>query len=327
MPFDKIAAGSERVYAVKGIIPRTGLAVVWGPPKCGKSFWVFDLVMHVALGWEYRGKRVQQGPVVYLALEGGNGFKARIEAFRQRFLPEDAEPVPFFLIADALNVAKDHADLIGCIRLQAGEQLPAVVVIDTLNRSIAGSESDDKDMSAYIRAADAIRTAFNCVVIVVHHCGIDASRMRGHTSLTGAEDAEIAVRRDAANNILAEVARMKDGAEGEVIVSKLEVEEVGADVDGDAITSCVVLPAKAVQAAESAPEMRLPANQRTVFGILHDAGPSGLAVEDWNAKARTVGLGVSRKASLWDYQSALKAKGLVREQDGRWYVQHSKSGE
>ena len=37
-------------YLVKGILPRTGLAVVWGPPKCGKSFWTFDVTVHIALG-------------------------------------------------------------------------------------------------------------------------------------------------------------------------------------------------------------------------------------------------------------------------------------
>jgi len=34
-----------------------------------------------------------------------------------------------------------------------------------------------------------IRNAFGCAVIVVHHCGIDATRPRGHTSLAGAVDA------------------------------------------------------------------------------------------------------------------------------------------
>jgi hypothetical protein len=241
--FDDITVGAERVYLVKGIIPRVGLVVVWGPPKCGKSFWTFDLAMHVALGWEYRGRRVRQGTVVYLALEGGDGFRARIEAFRQRFLPETTDPVPFFLIADALNLVKDHADLIGCIRLQAGP--PAAVVIDTLNRSLAGSESDDKDMAAYIRAADAIRDAFGCVVIVVHHCGIDATRPRGHTSLAGAVDAQLAVKRDKTDNIAVTVEWMKDGPEGDSIVSRLEVVDVGTDADGDTISSCAVKPADA----------------------------------------------------------------------------------
>jgi hypothetical protein len=38
IPFDKIKLGTEPRYLVKGIIPRESLAVVWGPPKCGKSF-------------------------------------------------------------------------------------------------------------------------------------------------------------------------------------------------------------------------------------------------------------------------------------------------
>jgi hypothetical protein len=28
----------ERNYIVKGLLPRSGLAVVWGPPKSGKAF-------------------------------------------------------------------------------------------------------------------------------------------------------------------------------------------------------------------------------------------------------------------------------------------------
>src|SRR5689334_3853867 len=59
IPFDEIKLGTEPRYLVKGIIPRTGLTVAWGPPKCGKSFWIFDLSMHVALGQHYRDRRVQ----------------------------------------------------------------------------------------------------------------------------------------------------------------------------------------------------------------------------------------------------------------------------
>jgi AAA domain len=73
--FNTITVGSELVYLIKGIIPRVGLVVVWGPPKCGKSFWTFDLVMHPALAWDYRGRRVQHGAVVYLALEGEKGSR------------------------------------------------------------------------------------------------------------------------------------------------------------------------------------------------------------------------------------------------------------
>src|SRR5262245_22024997 len=82
VPFNAITVSSSPTYLIKGIFPHAGMIVIWGPPKCGKSFWTFDAVMHIALGWPYRGRRVQKGAVVYLALEGGEGFRARLEAFR-----------------------------------------------------------------------------------------------------------------------------------------------------------------------------------------------------------------------------------------------------
>jgi AAA domain len=237
--YSTITVSTANPYLVKGLIPRGGLIVVWGPPKCGKSFWTYDVAMHIALGWDYRGRRVQQGPVVYLALEGGQGFRARIEAFRRRHRVADAE---FFLITERTDLIADHSTLVADIRSQG--PMPALVVIDTLNRSLAGSENEPKDMAAYVRVADVIREAFGCAVLIVHHCGVDGTRPRGHTSLTGAADAQLAVKRDSANNIVVEVEWMKDGREGDTIVSALQVVEVGRDDDGEAITSCVVMPAE-----------------------------------------------------------------------------------
>jgi hypothetical protein len=200
--------------------------------------------MHVALGREYRGRRVHQGPVVYCAFEGQFGFQARVEAFRLRFLAEDPDAIPFFLQPLMLDLVQDHRELIGAIRRQVGPQPPVAIVLDTLNRSIRGSESKDEDMAAYIAAADAIRVAFNCIVIIVHHCGVAGDRPRGHTSLTGAIDVQLKVTRDAAGNIIVELELAKDGPQGETVVSRLESLEVGKDEDGEAITACIVVPSE-----------------------------------------------------------------------------------
>jgi len=77
-------------------------------------------------------------------------------------------------------------------------------------------------------------------VMIIHHCGTDDRRPRGHTSLTGAADAQIAVKRNAAGQIVTTVEYMKDGPEGEETCSRLEVVQVGTDEDGERITSCVV---------------------------------------------------------------------------------------
>jgi RecA-family ATPase len=192
IPFDKIKIDTAPSYLIKGIIPRVGLCVFWGPPKCGKSFLVYDMAMHIALGWKYRERKVRQGAVVYCALEGCAAFKNRVEAFRQVRLADNASEVAFHLMASPMALVADHHALIAAIRATIGTIPPAAVVIDTLNRSLAGSESDDRDMAAYVKAADAIRDAFTCAVVIVHHCGHEGTRPRGHSSLIGAVDAQIA---------------------------------------------------------------------------------------------------------------------------------------
>jgi hypothetical protein len=243
--FDDIELGRQRRHLVKGLIPRTGLIVVWGPPKSGKSFWTFDLVMHVALDRPYRGRRVDHGAVVYCAFEGQTGIEARCAAFRKKFLAAEHERVPFYLEPITLDLVKDAPELTLAIRTTLGGVKPVAIVLDTLNRSLRGSESSDEDMTSYVRAADALREAFDCAVIIVHHCGIDGTRPRGHTSLTGAADAQLAVNRDAANNIIVTLEYAKDGPQGDTVASRLEVVDVGIDEDGDPITSCVVLPTEA----------------------------------------------------------------------------------
>jgi hypothetical protein len=252
IPFDKIAFDTAPAYLVKGLVPRVCLSVIWGPPKCGKSFLVFDLLMHVALGWKYRGRRVQQGPVVYCAFEGQAGLRNRVEAFRQRKLAEGADNVPFYLIADAMNLVADHPALIASVRTALGDTKPIATALDTLNRSMPGSESSDEDMTAYVKAGDALRMAFDCAVVIVHHCGHEGTRPRGHSSLMGACDAQIAVKRDAADNIIATVELMKDGPQGGEFASRLEVVELGLDDDGDKITSCVIAPVEGLQTSAKA---------------------------------------------------------------------------
>ncbi len=242
--FDKIALDTSPAYLVRGIIPREGLVVIWGPPKCGKSFWTFDLLMHVALGWEYRGRRVNRGTVVYVACEGERGLGARVAAFRQNRLANDGETPSFQLLASRLDLVADGRQLIDDIRAQLGTETPVAIVIDTLNRSIAGSESSDEDMGNYVKAADAIREAFKCAVLIIHHCGLDDNRPRGHTSLRGAADAEISIKRDTSGLVSAAVVWMKDGPSGEEESSRLEVVNLGQDSDGEDITSCVIKPAE-----------------------------------------------------------------------------------
>ena len=83
IPFERIRLEeNHRPYLIHGLIPAKGLTVAWGPPKCGKTFTVTEMLLHISLGWDYRGRKVQQGAVVYCSFEGQSGLAGRIEAFR-----------------------------------------------------------------------------------------------------------------------------------------------------------------------------------------------------------------------------------------------------
>jgi AAA domain len=237
--FDEIKFDGRSHYLVKGLLPETGMVVIWGKPKSGKSFWATDLLMHVALGLEYRGLSVRQGAVVYCTLEGVSGFQRRIEGIRKSLLKAGDKP-DFHMMANALTLGADYEVLIRDIKDQLGQKGPAVIAVDTLNRSLGGSESSDEDMGAYIKAADALRDAFDCLVVIVHHAGHEGQRPRGHSSLLGALDVLISVKRSEDQLVVAEVEMAKDDESGETFVSKLEQIWIGDDQDGEKLTTCAI---------------------------------------------------------------------------------------
>ena len=336
VPFNEIEMGTSGTYLVKGLIPANGLSVVWGPPKCGKSFWTFDLAMHVALGRDYRGRRVQQGSVVYVACEGAHGFRARIAAYRKKHL--NGETPPFYLVPTRLDLIEDCEELTREIGHTLGETRPVAIVLDTLNRSLRGSENSDEDMGDYVKATDELRETFGCAVIVIHHCGIEGTRPRGHTSLTGAADAQLAVKRNADGLVAVTIECMKDGAEGDQVHSRLEAIEVGTDEDGDPITSCVVVPIES-----SAVDTRKPltGHAKTAYEALiavvdrrqilpdsdHQAGHSAnVPADDWREEfyARQIDVGDVKRDTLKKRfhraVESLKGRGRVGFRDGQAWI-------
>jgi hypothetical protein len=235
--------GLEPAYLVDELIPSAGLVLVWGKQKTFKSFWLLDLFLHVARGLPYRDHAVRQGTVVYCAFEGAHGFKARVEAQRRHYQISDNEEIPLYIMPGQADLIRDHKTLIADFREQLSGELPAVVVLDTLNRSLVGSESKDIDMTAYTAAAEAIRKEFGCVVIIVHHCGYDDTHARGHTSLPAAVDAELSISRaDSSPVMAATVVHMRDGPEGLIIRSRIKTIRLDPDQLGRVRSSLVIEP-------------------------------------------------------------------------------------
>jgi AAA domain len=241
-PYREMKPGLDQSYLVDELFPAKGIVVVWSPPKNYKSFAMLSVGLHVAMGWKYCGRAVHQGLVLYCAFEGGHKFSNRIEAQRRYYDLTDDQDIPMPVLKGMANLISDHKLMIDEFKYQLQGTRPVAVILDTLNRSFVGSESKDADMANYVRAAEAIRDAFDCVVIIVHHTGWDESRMRGHSSLPAAVDAELSLAREGDMATL-EVKHMRDGVEGTQVVLRAKSIDIGEDANGKEQTSLVLIPA------------------------------------------------------------------------------------
>lgn len=240
------SAGPEPTWLVKDLLPQAELAVLYGEPGSGKSFAMLDLAMAVARGEPWRGLRVRQGPVVYVAAEGGGGFRRRLRAYAQHH-GIDLASVPFYVVHVAPNMLQkvDAVDLIRAIRQAVPGGRCALAVLDTLAQvTPGGNENSGEDMGRALAHCKAIHLALGALVVLVHHSGKDASKgARGWSGLRGAADVELEVRRIGDARAL-KVTKQKDGDDRGEWGFDLEVVTVGLDEDGEAITSCVTVAAE-----------------------------------------------------------------------------------
>jgi len=251
-------------WLIKGLLPRCGLAAIFGPSGSGKSFLALDLAACIASGRKWFGMRVTRAQVVYVMLEGEGAIRNRVAALQVAHgaLPGtdfSAVVQPFIL-----TTSQDVADLAAALPRDS------VVFIDTLNRAAPTSdENSSKEMGLILKGAKDLQASIGGLVILVHHTGKDSTKgLRGHSSLHAALDAAVEVERDAKGTRTWSVAKAKDGEDGKRVAFKLVPHVLGTDADGDEITSCSVAPDSTVVFVKPEPSG---SNQRLVLKAIKGA--------------------------------------------------------
>jgi hypothetical protein len=259
---------------IEGLLIKAAMSVTYGPSNCGKTFFMADLALHVALGLEWRGREVDRAGVIYCAMEGAHGIANRVAAFALTCGLAGQE-IPFAIIPVALNLLDPNADtsrLIDAIAEAAARMAIPVglVVMDTLSRAMAGgNENSPEDMGALVANSDRIRQATGAHVAWIHHSGKDqAQGARGHSLLRAATDTEIEISR--ADNDSPSIARVTKQRELEidgVFGFTLKRVELGLNHRGKPVTSCVVEP---TDDRPAKPRVSLTNGEAMALRILHD---------------------------------------------------------
>lgn len=175
-----------RQWLIPTMLPQSGIAMVFGPPGCGKSFLTMAWSLCIASGTPWLGRPVLQGPVAYIAGEGSFGLGPRIRAWKAQTGFQGESGVQWFDETIMLQDAGNLHELITALD-EDFPTPPVLVVIDTLSRCSGGAdENSNTDMAKVIAAADSLQQRFHCTVLIVHHAGKDKDRgPRGASSLIG----------------------------------------------------------------------------------------------------------------------------------------------
>lgn len=181
-------------YVVPGYICE-GLTVFAGRPKLGKSWAALQIAVAVGTGGVVFGERVEQGKVLYLALEDNpRRIKGRLQAQRAT-----AGGVQFEF--EWKSLAKEGmADLIQAID-EGGYSL---VIIDTITRALGGADQmDQAEMNLILGTLQRIALDRRIAIVLVDHhrktglagAGDVIDDIMGATSKAGVADAAIGIYR------------------------------------------------------------------------------------------------------------------------------------
>ena len=189
---DLLTASDEGVaWLVDDMLSAGGLSMLVAKPKVGKSTLARTLAVKVAQGAPWLGRAVQQGPVLYIALEEQRAVVA--EHFRAMGVGA----------GDALSVyvgpppANAVDALIGACK---ADPRPALVIVDPLFRVVQIDDGNDyaKVTAALAPLVDLARET-GAHVLTVHHgrkSGGDAGdETLGSTGLLGAVDCHLSLKR------------------------------------------------------------------------------------------------------------------------------------
>lgn len=218
-------------WLIDNIIP-TGpggsLGVLFGKPGTAKSFVATDIAHHIATGLNWHGRPVQRGRSLYFAAEGGLGFKYRTRAWAKAYGYQATIPRAHYIF-DTLDLMdlRQVDRLIDAIHTL--DDVPRLVVIDTLARCMGGDENETADMGKAILGAQRLQT-LNCCVLLIHHLGHSEERQdtpRGSSALVGAADFMIKCEKRG-KTVSLSCAKQKDGDEFSRI--ELELVSVGGSV-------------------------------------------------------------------------------------------------
>jgi len=181
------------------------VSVIQGYGNTAKTPFALLLGLCIASGRDFLGCAVQQGPVLYLAFEGGVLTEER-EARLCAGLGLRREEISTF---EGITLGEDLGEaMLDALESHIREHDIRVAFVDTYGSAVAGEvDQNASTFSHYLKELGRLSDATGCLIVVLLHENKGESdglrRISGHNSLAGAIQASISLtRKDEDRNVL-----------------------------------------------------------------------------------------------------------------------------
>jgi hypothetical protein len=246
-------------YLIKGILPLSGVGLLAGQSRVGKTFVGMDMSLSIIYGRDFLGHKVKPGAVAWFAAEAEGEVEPRIfAARRERFGDDSNSHLPLLwrggVKADTTDdICRDIAGMIRAAKSECGtsdgvwpDHPLRLVVVDTL---IAGlsliDENDNAECGKVMKRLAEIGNDNEVLMLIITHFGKTAGAgVRGASSLTGGVDVILSCTADIddatgiviGNRSLA-LTKSRRGGTGPLAQFNIASTVIGYDEDRDPVTA------------------------------------------------------------------------------------------
>lgn len=194
---------------VEGVLALKENSILAGMKNAGKTFVASELARCISTGERFFGRRVLQGPVLYLVYEGSTAVDQRKRAWVAQGLAVDDRlrtVGPQFMPKFNFNGSTVKGDERPGFKSWLGETFkhfvrkygrpPVLVIVDTLKAATPGNDEDVKGMDAAAQSSREMVSKYNTHCMLVQHTTKGGGTVRGHSALSNDADTVLFVRQD-----------------------------------------------------------------------------------------------------------------------------------
>ncbi len=269
-----LALTAGRKPVIKGLVAESDVGAIIGAPGAGKSLFAPRIAFSVAQGRVAFGRKVGQGPVLYIAAEDHAGLRGRIAALRC----QHGDAPDLHLVGGLSSLFPGSSDL-KALRAAVKEKRPVLILIDTIAMAFPGLKENEAEHMGLVVAVARQLTTWGAAVLLVHHDTKAGDGLpRGHSILNGALDVSLHLTRDG-RTVTARPTKNRNGPPDLALAFTIETMDLGTDADGDTITAAFAEDMAGEVVAMRGP--KLSPSARAVYALLHrHVGPTNQMSEE-----------------------------------------------